>query len=375
MKMKERIKAMVKRIHVRSHERGLVFRDEEFKGVLGEGKHWFFDPWNKVRVDVENMREPWLLHDELDVIVKSGVLGDEALVLELNDYQRALVWIDGRFDFILGPGLHVFWTTMRKMRTEILDARDIRFEHPDMSVVMRSSSAASNFNASLVETGYMGLLFINGEYKASYGPGQYLFWQGMGKIKFLHVDMREIMLDVSGQELMSADKVTLRMNAVITYKVTDALRTVEASEDSRQAVYREAQLALRAVVGAFELDRLLGEKETAAQALMEETVQRVKGLGVQVLKVGIRDVILPGEMKTLLNKVIEAQKAADANLIMRKEETAAMRSQANTARILRNNPTLMRLRELDVLEKVAEKANLQVVLGEKGLADRVVNLL
>jgi hypothetical protein len=71
-----------------------------------------------------------------------------------------------------------------------------------------------------------------------------------------------------------------------------------------------------------------------------------------------------------MNKVIEARKAADANLITRREETAAMRSQANTARILENNPTLMRLRELDVLEKIAEKSKLNVVLGEKGLADR-----
>ena len=93
------------------------------------------------------------------------------------------------------------------------------------------------------------------------------------------------------------------------------------------------------------------------------------------LSLGIRDVILPGDMKDMLNKVIEAQKAADANLIMRREETAAMRSQANTAKLLDNNPTLMRLRELDVLEKIAGNSKLNVVLGEKGLADRVVNLL
>jgi hypothetical protein len=80
-------------------------------------------------------------------------------------------------------------------------------------------------------------------------------------------------------------------------------------------------------------------------------------------------------MKALLNRVIEARKAADANLITRREETAAMRSQANTARLLENNPTLMRLRELDLLEKIAGTAKLSVVLGEKGLADRMINLL
>ena len=74
-------------------------------------------------------------------------------------------------------------------------------------------------------------------------------------------------------------------------------------------------------------------------------------------------------------KRFQAKKAAEANLIVRREETAAMRSQANTAKVLADNPTLMRLRELEVLEKVATSGKLSVVLGEKGLADRVMNLL
>src|SRR5215216_5119581 len=76
-------------------------------------------------------------------------------------------------------------------------------------------------------------------------------------------------------------------------------------------------------------------------------------------------VILPGDMKDLMNKVTEAKKAAEADLIVRREETAAIRSQANTAKLLADNPTLMRLRELEVLEKVAATSKLSVVLGEK----------
>src|SRR5204863_1481975 len=109
--------------------------------------------------------------------------------------------------------------------------------------------------------------------------------------------------------------------------------------------------------------------------LREQLASRAAALGVEVMTAGVRDVILPGEMKDLLNKVTEAKTAAEANLITRREETAAMRSQANTARLLADNPTLMRLRELEVLEKVVASGKLSVVLGEKGLADRVVNLL
>ena len=160
-----------------------------------------------------------------------------------------------------------------------------------------------------------------------------------------------------------------------TYRVVDARKAVSASDDVRQTLYRETQLALRAVVGARELDAFLADKDAVAQELEDAVRRRAGELGLEVVSVGIRDVILPGDMKDLMNKVTEAKKAAEANLISRREETAAMRSQANTAKLLTDNPTLMRLRELEVLEKIASTGHLNVILGEKGLADRVVNLL
>lgn len=87
---------LFKRIKIRSYEVGLYFREGEFKGLLGAGRHWLFDPFGKVRVDVVSQREPWLRHDKLDVVVKSGALAGKAEVVDLKDYQRALVWIDGR---------------------------------------------------------------------------------------------------------------------------------------------------------------------------------------------------------------------------------------------------------------------------------------
>ena len=222
----------------------------------------------------------------------------------------------------------------------------------------------------------MGVLFIDGDFVETLPPGRYAFWKNMAQVKFVQEDLREAMFDVAGQDIMTADKVTLRMNAVVTYRVADARTAVSTVDDVRQALYREAQLALRAVVGARELDTFLTEKDAVASELADDGACAVaKTLGVELISVGIRDIILPGEMKDLMNKVTEAKKAAEANLIARREETAAMRSQANTAKLLEDNPTLMRLRELEVLEKVATSGKLNVVLGEKGLAERVVNLL
>jgi regulator of protease activity HflC (stomatin/prohibitin superfamily) len=365
----------IKRIKIRSYQMGLYFRDGEFQRLLGEGRHWLFDPLGRVRVDIVSMRDPWLVHEKLDMLVKSGALADRAVVLDLKDYQRGLVWVEGRFSHVLPPGLYAYWTAMRDIRTEIVDARTVRFEHDDLPVILRSQMAERVLDTCQIEQDHLGVLFQDGEYIETLPPGRYAFWKDVAKISVVRVDTRETMVDVGGQEIMTSDKVTLRLNALVTYRVVDAQQSVRVADDARQALYREAQLALRAVIGARDLDDFLTAKDAVAQEVDAILRERASALGLKLISVGIRDVILPGDMKDLMNKVTEAKKAAEANLIARREETAAMRSQANTAKLLESSPTLMRLRELEVLEKVATGGTLNVVLGEKGLAERVVNLL
>jgi len=364
-----------KNVKIRSYEIGLYFRDREFKGLLIEGRHWLFDPLDKVRVEVVSQRAPWLVHEQLDVIVKSGALADRAVVLDLKDHQRGLVWVEGRFSHVLPPGLYAYWTGHKEVQVEVVDARKVRFEHSELPVIVRSQMAQRVLDVCRVDRDRMGVLFQDGDYVETLAPGLYAFWRDTADAKVVEVDMRETMVDVGGQEIMTADKVTLRINAVVTYRIVDARQAVSATEDVRQALYREAQLALRAVVGVRELDAFLADKDAVAGEIEDLVRRRAGELGLKIVSVGIRDVILPGDMKDLMNKVTEAKKAAEANLIARREETAAMRSQANTAKLLEGSPTLMRLRELEVLEKVASAGKLNVVLGEKGLAERVVNLL
>src|ERR1700674_2998425 len=104
---------------------------------------------------------------------------------------------------------------------------------------------------------------------------------------------------------MMADKVTLRMNAVVTYRVVDARTAVSTVDDVHQALYREAQLALRAVDGARELDTFLTDKDAVAVELADMVRPRAKALGLELISVGILDVLLPREMNGVLNKVTE----------------------------------------------------------------------
>lgn len=366
---------LFKRVKIRSYEIGLYFRDGEFRRLLKAGRHWLFGPTWKVRVEKVSQRDPWLSHEKLDVIVKSGALAGLAEVVDLKDRQRALVWVDGRFSHVLPPGLYAYWTGFKEVRVETVDARQVRLRHADLKAIVRSAYAAHVLDICTVERNHVGVYFQDGEYVETLPPGEYAFWKNVADSKLVEVDVREQALDVAGQEIMTADKVTLRMNALVTYRIVDARKAVMVSDGATQSLYREAQLALRAVVGTRELDAFLTDKDVVSGEFEDLVRRRAGELGLEVVSVGVRDVILPGDMKDLMNKVTEAKKAAEANLIARREETAAMRSQANTARLLADNPTLMRLRELEVLEKVATKGNLNIVLGEKGLADRVVNLL
>lgn len=365
----------IKRYKIRSYEMGLLFQDGEFKGLLDTGTHWFIDPLFKVRVEVISQRDPWLVHEKLDLIVKSGVLKERAVVLDLKDSERALVWIENRFSHILPAGLYAYWTDQKEVRIEIIDAQKVWFEHADLKLIARSPMAQRVLDVCTVARDRVGVLFIDGRYVDTLDPGLYAFWKGESEAKLVEIDLRETMVDVSGQDIMTADKVSLRVNAVVTYKIVDARKAVSQTDDVRQALYRETQLVLRAIIGARDLDVFLVEKDAVAREIEENVRRRAEELGLKIASVGIRDVILPGDMKDLMNKVTEAKKVAEANLIARREETAAIRSQANAAKLLQDNPVLMRMRELEVLEKIASNNKLNIVLDEKGLTEKVVNLL
>ena len=238
-----------KRYKIRSYEMGLLFRDGEFQGLLTTGTHWFFDPLRKVRVDVVSQRDPWLVHEQLDMIIKSGALKGYAIVLDLKDTERALVWIENRFSHVLPAGQFAYWTCQKQVSVEIIDIRPVRFEHAEFKVIVRSTLANRVLDVCRVSATTWACCSSTAATRHA-EPGEYAFWKGPADAKVVEVDLRETMVDVGGQEIMTADKVTLRLNAVATYKIVDARKAISQTDDVRQALYRDTQLVLRAAVGA-----------------------------------------------------------------------------------------------------------------------------
>ena len=139
-----------KRYKIRSWEMGLLFQDGEFQGLVEAGTRWFFDPLGKICVDVVSQRDPELAHEKLDLIVKSGALRDRAVVLDLKDHERALVWIENRFSQLLPSGLYAFWTGQKDVRVEVIDARNVRFEHQELKVIAARSTVTVSVCCSLM---------------------------------------------------------------------------------------------------------------------------------------------------------------------------------------------------------------------------------
>jgi regulator of protease activity HflC (stomatin/prohibitin superfamily) len=353
-------------VRIRQHERGLRFRYGDFVGLALPGRYRL---WSRLfgskrdSIAVVSTLNPQLEVPMLDVIVRHPSMLEALEVVDLSESQRALVWIDSRLAAILGPGKYAFWRQPYRLEVERFDVGSLRFEHPLLEVIMTHKDASRFLQEVDVSADHDVLLFRNGVLVSALSPGKHVFWKGAGRLLVKASDRREQTADVAGQEIMTADKVTLRVNLVVTWQVTDAVKAATVVTDAAQSLYREAQLGLRAAVGARTLDQLLADKESVGGEVRSALMARSAEFGVAVRSVGLRDIILPGEMKTILNRVIEAEKQAQADLIRRREETASARSQANTARLLAENPMLARMKELELLQSVLSGTKATFVFG------------
>jgi regulator of protease activity HflC (stomatin/prohibitin superfamily) len=236
----------------------------------------------------------------------------------------------------------------------------------DMRVLSKAAKA-SVLSAGLVikevSNQQLGLLFIDGQLIRTLKAGKYGFWNYNQSVALDIVETRVQNMEVAGQEILTKDKVSLRVNLSATFKVADVVKAMTELTNYKEFLYNQLQLALRKAIGTKVLDTLLVDKEAIDTFVRDFVAKRVAEFGLTLLDVGIKDIILPGEMKTILNQVVEAEKAAKANIIKRREETAATRSLLNTAKLMDESTTLRRLKELETLEKIADKVDKITVFG------------
>ena len=185
------------------------------------------------------------------------------------------------------------------------------------------------------------------------------------------MDTRQLQLEINGQEIMTSDKAQLRVNAYAQYKVVSIEKALLQNKEYERQLYVVFQLALREYIGTLSLDELLAKKETIGAFVLEAVGKNAEPLGVEVTGFGIRDIILPGDVKEIMNQVLVAEKKAQANIIMRREETASTRSLLNTAKLMEDNQMLFKLKEMEYVEKIADKINSISLSGNGVLIDQL----
>lgn len=372
-----------KKYNIADNERAFLFKNNRFAQILEPGSHSYIDVQGTIRVERFDISIPELDHHLGKFLVSTFAdkTKDHLQAYQLSDNEVGLLYQDGQLVELVAPGsFKIYWKGAEQVELKRVEiAEGYRLSKALLTLIGRGHNAILTRQAAQavyyteVNDNHVGLLQVNGKLEEVLTPGSYGFWKYHRNIVVKHIDLRLQNLEVSGQEILTKDRVSLRLNLSTAYKVDDPQLAYSKLADFGDYLYRELQLQLREAVGTKTLDQLLNDKDALNQVIADGIRQRVGEYGISVKSVGVRDIILPGDMKIILNQVVEAEKAAEANLIKRREETAATRSLHNTAKVMEGNPTLMRLKELEVLEKITERiGNLNVYSGLEGVMKDLV---
>ncbi|WP_175840227.1 slipin family protein [Burkholderia contaminans] len=365
---------------VKKNERALLMNEGDFVKVLEPGVFKAFDPFKRLSVQTARLDAPladaaladYLRHDAPDVLAQHFV------AMDLADDEAGLRYEDDVLVEILAPGTRrLYWRGLTAHRLERVDlmqdsmlpaALVKRIAQPALRT--RGVAGLTGVLLAQVPAYHVGVLKIDGKIERLLDAGVAAFWRFNRDVAVELVDLRLQAIEVGGQEILTRDKVALRLNLSATWCYADVLHAFGQLQKPVEHLYRELQFALRSAVGTRSLDELLEDKQSIDDVVIAQVRARLGHSGVDVRSVGVKDIVLPGDMKTILAQVVEAEKSAQANVIRRREETAATRSLLNTAKVMEENPTALRLKELETLERVAERIDRISVFG--GL-DQVLN--
>jgi len=369
-----------KRVTVKKDERGLLLRNGDFVRVLQPGTRWLFGGLDLLTVEAFKLEQTAFVHGVAEYLMakEPEVVAAEFVRVDFTEDQVGLRTENGVLVEVLPPATRrLYWKGLVEVKVEVIDLAKSAEVQP--AVVHRITQtqlrqrAVTGLNGVLqVQVPQYGaaVLWVDGKVERLLEPGTYAFWKFNRNVSVDPVDLRLQALEVAGQEILTRDKVGLRLNLSATWRYTDVLQAFTRLQKPAEHLYRELQFGLRAAVGTRTLDELLENKTVIDEVVTAHVRTKLAAFGVELDGAGVKDIVLPGEMKTILAQVVEAGKAAEANVIRRREETAATRSLLNTAKVMEDNPTALRLKELETLERVAERIDKISVFG--GL-DQVLN--
>ena len=251
------------RIVVGDNERVLIARNKRFAQILGPGEYWVFAPLRNVTQERFNVRDLVFASEWADFIVKErpDVAAEYFTVIETSDAQVAVIAVERKVARVIAPGKRVlFWRGVLDVTFDLIDVR----EAPEVPALLVPALARlgreGGITAALVDEGKRGLLYIDGKLVRELGAGTYAFWNVLGTPRVDVIETRRQTVEVPGQEILTKDKVTIRVNISAVYEVVDAVMARSGAKDVSELLYRTLQIAVRQTLGTRLLEEILAEK-------------------------------------------------------------------------------------------------------------------
>ncbi len=361
----------MQRVRIHAGMVGLVFKNSNYTRVITEGTHWINF---REKVATYSLSQPFNAPRALEILLKDQTLATLLTVIEVKDNEIVIVYENGNFKQVLSAGRYTYWNSLIDYKFVTADLSKIEITESIEKAIYNKPELRQYIRVFEVAAFEKAIMIVNDTFVKTLEHGTYHFWRNDQTIKIAKADMRQLQLEIAGQELLTKDKATVRINFYAQYKVANIETALMHNKDYEKQLYIILQLALRAFVGTYTLDELLEQKETIAKAVLNDVKSQANKLGVNVLHTGIRDVILPGDMKEIMNQVLIAHKKAQANVVTRREETASTRSLLNTAKLMEDNSMLFKLKEMEYVEKIADKIGEITVAGNGNVIEQLKDI-
>jgi len=359
---------------IKDNERAFLYKNGIFTRMLMPGRQtvWDFLGETAAKVTAEGRLD--FSGMNLPILFKDAEFSKSVAIVEVPDDKLAVHFVDGRVTQVLKPGTYAFWNIFKKNTFEIVDVTDP--ESAGQLPVLYMAYMPSTYYARIdVADGEIGLLYYNGVFVRTLSAGKYYYWNYNTRVTSQIVDTRIQQLDISGQEILTADKVSLRINFVCSFQVTNPENVIGKMKDYKAQIYVLTQLILREFTGKYRFDDLLRQKDSIGSFVLEKLCEREQEFFVRFTDAGVKDIILPGEIRDIMNTVLVAEKSAQASVIARREEIAATKSLLDTAKLMDENATLFKLKELEYLERICDKVGSISVDGGGGVLKSLRDLV
>ncbi|MGL5233719.1 MAG: slipin family protein [Empedobacter falsenii] len=341
----------MKKLAINNQEIGFYIKNNEIEKVYSKGNYWIL--FNK---NIEKLNINEIIDEKYyAMILENKTLKSMVDFIEVLHNEVLIIYKNNQiYDSFYNKNVMIWKNSaqLKAVKFDLNSTEEIKNLTKREIDILRKSGATRIIS---VAPYFEGILFKNNEFDSVLKAGEYQFYNNETKISMVSFDMRPQTIEISGQEILTKDKAQLRINFMVNYQITDLLNAYQSNKDFEKMIYQAIQLGLREFIGNMNFDDLMSDKNSVTNYIIQKYQAQFQEIGLKLIDAGMKDIILPGEIREIMNRVLIAEKTAQANSITRREETASTRSLLNTAKLMEENETLWKLKEMEYIEKIADK--------------------